>query len=64
MGAEEELEDGVEWFEEDKCASAECKRPKGKRVAWVRGLVVFDQNREIDNNRRSVPMNNKIQLLL
>lgn len=30
------LEDGVEWFEEDKCASGECKRPKGKRVAWVR----------------------------
>lgn len=33
---EDVLEDGVEWFEEDKCASGECKRPKGKRVAWVR----------------------------
>lgn len=33
---EDVLEDGVEWFEEDKCASGDCKRPKGKRVAWVR----------------------------
>ncbi|XP_061197198.1 uncharacterized protein C01G6.5-like isoform X1 [Saccostrea echinata] len=32
---EESLEEGVEWFEEDKCASADCKRPKGKRVGWV-----------------------------
>lgn len=32
---EDVLEDGVEWFEEDKCASGDCKRPKGKRVAWV-----------------------------
>ncbi|KAK3105049.1 hypothetical protein FSP39_016170 [Pinctada imbricata] len=31
----EDLEDGVEWYEEDKCSALDCKRPKHKRVAWV-----------------------------
>ncbi|XP_048771722.1 uncharacterized protein C01G6.5-like isoform X2 [Ostrea edulis] len=35
VAIDEKLEEGVEWFEEDKCASDDCKRPKGKRVAWV-----------------------------
>ncbi|CAC5401232.1 unnamed protein product [Mytilus coruscus] len=30
-----ELEDGVEWYEEEKCAAEKCKRPKNKRVKWV-----------------------------
>ena len=30
-----ELEDGVEWYEEEKCSAEKCKRPKNKRVKWV-----------------------------
>ena len=30
-----ELEEGVEWYEEEKCAADKCKRPKNKRVKWV-----------------------------
>ena len=30
-----ELEDGVEWYEEEKCSAEQCKRPKNKRVKWV-----------------------------
>lgn len=37
---EDVLEDGVEWFEEDKCVFGECKRFKGKRVVWVRIRLV------------------------
>lgn len=29
------LEPGVEWYEDDTCDSADCKRPKKKRTPWV-----------------------------
>ena len=31
-----DLSDGVEWYEEGSCEATTCKRPKGKRTAWVR----------------------------
>ncbi|XP_041378451.1 uncharacterized protein LOC121390652 [Gigantopelta aegis] len=31
----DELEDGVEWYDNETCASASCTRPRAKRVAWV-----------------------------
>ena len=33
------LSDGVEWYEEDTCESANCKRPKNKKTPWV-SLVI------------------------
>ena len=31
----DDLEEGVEWYEEEKCFAPDCKRPRHKRVAWV-----------------------------
>ena len=30
-----DLSDGVEWYDEETCEAGTCKRPKGKRTAWV-----------------------------
>lgn len=31
----DDLEPGVEWYEDDTCDSVDCKRPKKKRTPWV-----------------------------
>ncbi|KAL4221717.1 nucleic acid-templated transcription [Mactra antiquata] len=31
----EDLEPGVEWYEDDRCEAPDCKRPKKKRTPWV-----------------------------
>lgn len=33
--SKDNLEPGVEWYEDDKCEAADCKRPKKKRTQWV-----------------------------
>ena len=35
------LEPGVEWYEDETCESADCKRPKKKRTSWVGGQAFF-----------------------
>ena len=32
---DKDLSDGVEWYDEDTCEAATCKRPKNKRTPWV-----------------------------
>lgn len=37
----DDLEPGVEWYEDDTCDAADCKRPKKKRTPWVFSRFLF-----------------------
>ena len=43
-GDDHDLSDGVEWYEEDTCDAADCKRPKKKRTPWVSSVSVRCQS--------------------